>query len=318
MLNQPLFTGDRDEILRAIRHVRNRWRLRVALRSVAVLLAAVLGTLLLSSWGLELYRFTPNAIVSFRVVTYLALIGLGWQLFIRPILRRVSDEQVALYLEEHEPSLQAVVLSAVDETNRSERSPAATHSPELVRRLVESAVEKIRNIDTGRSVERKNLQGSSGLVALAAICGVLLFLFGPAFLRHGVSALLTTGGSLEAASPYQIEVFPGDVTIARGADQVIRASLTGFETDEVNLFTRESSSEPFDRLGLVPLEDVGVFEVLLFDVQESTEYFVEALGVQSATFALEVVDLPYVERLEHGVLLPGLYRSRATDGRGGR
>ncbi len=304
MLNQPLFTGDRDEILRAIRHVRNRWRLRVALRSVAVLLAAVLGTLLLSSWGLELYRFSPNAIVSFRVVTYLALIGLGWQLFIRPISRRVSDEQVALYLEEHEPSLQAVVLSAVDEANKSERSAGATHSPELVRRLVESAVEKIRNIDTGRSVERQNLLGSSGLVGLAAICGVLLFLFGPAFLRHGVSALLTTGGSLEAASPYQIEVFPGDVTIARGADQVITASLTGFETDEVNLFTRGSSSEPFDRLGLVPLEDEGVFEVLLFDVQESTEYFVEALGVQSATFALEVVDLPYVERLEHEYFFP--------------
>ena len=38
--NQPLFTGDRDEILRAIRQVRNRWRLRVALRGVAVLLAA--------------------------------------------------------------------------------------------------------------------------------------------------------------------------------------------------------------------------------------------------------------------------------------
>ena len=43
--NQPLFTGDRDEILRAIRQVRNRWRLRVALRGVAVLLAAALGTL---------------------------------------------------------------------------------------------------------------------------------------------------------------------------------------------------------------------------------------------------------------------------------
>ena len=304
MLNQPLFTGDRDEVRRAIRHVRNRWRLRVALRSVAVLLAAVLGMLLLSSWGLELYRFSPNAIVSFRVITYVALIGLGWWLFVRPISRRVSDEQVALYLEEHEPSLQAVVLSAVDETSKGTRSAGASHSPELVRRLVESAVEKIRSIDMGRSVEQQNLQGSSGLVGLAVILGVLLFLFGPAFLRYGVSALLTPGGSVEAASPYQIDVSPGDVTIARGSDQVITANLTGFETDEVNLFTRENSSTPFDRLGLVPLEDAGVFQVLLFDVQESTDYFVEALGVQSATFNLEVVDLPYVERLEHEYFFP--------------
>ena len=88
--NQPLFTGDTDEILRAIRHVRNRWRLRVALRGVAVLMAAVLGTLLLSSWGLEIYRFSPTAIVAFRVVTYLALIGFGWWLFVRPSFRRVD------------------------------------------------------------------------------------------------------------------------------------------------------------------------------------------------------------------------------------
>ena len=97
MFNQPLFSADRDEILRAIRHVRNRWRLRVALRGGAVLVAAALGTLVVSSSGLELYRFTPDAIVAFRVLTYLALLGFGWWFFIRPIARRVTDEQVALY-----------------------------------------------------------------------------------------------------------------------------------------------------------------------------------------------------------------------------
>jgi hypothetical protein len=30
-----------------------------------------------------------------------------------PLRRKVSDEQVALYLEEHEPALQATLLSAV-------------------------------------------------------------------------------------------------------------------------------------------------------------------------------------------------------------
>ena len=65
MFNEPLLTGSRDEILRAIRHVRNRWRLRVALRGVAVLVAAALGTLLISSYGLELFRFSSGAIIAF-------------------------------------------------------------------------------------------------------------------------------------------------------------------------------------------------------------------------------------------------------------
>jgi len=85
MLNEPLLTGERDELLRAIRHVRNRWRLRVGLRSIAVLVAAALGTLLASSYGLELMKFSPAAIIGFRVVTYLALLAAGWWFFIRPI-----------------------------------------------------------------------------------------------------------------------------------------------------------------------------------------------------------------------------------------
>ena len=82
MSEQPLLTGERNEILRVIRHVRNRWRLRVGLRSIAVLTAATLGMLVASSWGLEFYRFTPAAIVTFRILTYLVLIALGWWLFV--------------------------------------------------------------------------------------------------------------------------------------------------------------------------------------------------------------------------------------------
>ena len=200
MFNQLLFTGDRDELLRAIRHVRNRWRLRVALRGGAVLVAAALGTLMVSSLGLELYRFTPEAIVGFRILTYLSLLGFGWWFFIRPIARRVSDEQVALYLEEHEPSLQTAVLSAIEESTQGDRKATTNHSPELVRRLIESAADRIRDVDMGRGVEQQRLQGSSGWLVVVVVGGVLLILLGPAYLRHGITALLTPMSSVEAAS----------------------------------------------------------------------------------------------------------------------
>ena len=302
--DQSLLPTDRDEILRVIRQVRNRWRLRIALRGFAVVIAALLGTLVVSAWGLEVYRFTPAAIITFRIVTYGALLGFGWWFFVRPLLRHVSDEQVALYLEEHEPSLQAAVLSAVEETRKGDRAAGLDYSPKLVGKLVESAAEKIRDVDMGRAVEHQRIQGSSGWLAAGVVLALLLFLFGPTYLRHGVMALLTPMGSAEAASPYRIAVFPGDATIARGSDQAITATLDGFGTDQVTLFVRSNESVPFERLPLIPLEDPGLFEVLLFDVQESTDYFVEAVGVESGTFTLEVVDLPYVERLEHEYVFP--------------
>ena len=302
--NRPRFTGSPAEILRVIRHVRNRWRLRVAVRGVSVLVAAALGTLLASSYGLELFRFSPASIVGFRIVTYLVLLGAGWWLFVRPVARRVSDERVALYLEEHEPSLQAVVLSAVEESRKGERAARRDHSPLIVRRLIESAVAKVRDMDMGRTVERRRLTRSSGLLATAAAAALLLFVFGPDYLRHGVTALLTPMGNVEAASPYQIEVLPGDATVARGADQTVTARLLGFDSDNVNLFMRGSTSTPFEPLPLVPVDDSDLFEVLLFDLRTSTDYFVEAAGVLSPRFTLDVIDLPYVSQLQLEYVFP--------------
>ena len=302
--NEPQFTGGRDEVLRVIRHVRNRWRLRVAVRGVSVLIAAALGTFLASSYGLEVFRFSPTSIVAFRIVTYVVLIAAGWWLFVRPVSRRVSDERVALYLEEHEPSLQAALLSAVEESKKENHAAAANHSPQIVRRLIESAVEKVRNADMGRNVEQRQLTRSSGLLAGAAACAVLLFVFGPDYLRHGISALLLPAGNVEAASPYRIDVLPGDATVARGADQTVTARLVGFDAESVNLFMRAGANAQFQRLPLVPVDETDQFEVLLFDLQNGTDYFVEAAGVESSRFTLDVVDLPYVERLELEYVFP--------------
>ena len=302
--NEPQFTGSRSEVLRVIRHVRNRWRLRVAVRGVSVLIAAALGTFLASSYGLEVFRFSPTSIVTFRIVTYVVLIAAGWWLFVRPVSRRVSDERVALYLEEHEPSLQAALLSAVEESKKENRTAALDYSPQIVRRLIDSAVEKVRDADMGRNVEQQQLTRSSGLLAGATACAVLLLVFGPDYLRHGISALLLPAGNVEAASPYRIEVSPGDATVARGADQTVTARLVGFDAESVNLFMRAGSDAQFERLPLVPVDETDQFEVLLFDLQNGTDYFVEAAGVESSRFTLDVVDLPYVERIELEYVFP--------------
>ena len=53
---------------------------------------------------------------------------------------------------------------------------------------------------------------------------------------------------------------------------------------------------------------------MLFDLQEATDYFIESVGVQSSTFTLDVIDLPYVERLELEYYFPAYTGPRASDG----
>ena len=108
-------SGGRNDLVAVIRRVRNRWRLRIAMRGLAVVLAVGLAAFLISSYGLEFFRFSASAVIAFRGLTYLSLAGLTFWFLLRPLVRSVTDEQVALYLEEHDPSLEAAVLSALEE-----------------------------------------------------------------------------------------------------------------------------------------------------------------------------------------------------------
>ena len=90
----------RTELVDVIRRVRNRWRARLALRGAVVVVAGTVLALLLSASGLESFRFSAPAIITFRIVTVTVFVGLLFYGLVWPLRRRVTDAQVAMYLEE--------------------------------------------------------------------------------------------------------------------------------------------------------------------------------------------------------------------------
>src|SRR5918993_5820078 len=102
-----------EELLRVIHQVRRRWRMKIALRSFVILAAISLAVFLIAARALEASRFTPEAIALFRLGYALVMVLVAAYLA-RPLLRQVNEAQVAMYLEEHEPSLQASIISALE------------------------------------------------------------------------------------------------------------------------------------------------------------------------------------------------------------
>ena len=207
----------RSELVEVIRRVRNRWRLRLAARGAVVVFAGTVLVLLLSASGLETFRFSVPAIIAFRILTRRrvrrpAVLRVRW-----PLRRRVTDTQVALYLEEHNPTLEAAILSAVEATADG-RSP--DHSPQLVEKLVEQAIAQCRAVEHGRAIDRAAVQRHAVDAGGRRRARRAHRRLGPAYLRHGLSALLIISRSAEAASPYRIEVTPGQHESAarRGSD----------------------------------------------------------------------------------------------------
>jgi hypothetical protein len=286
--------GHRAELVNVIRQVRNRWRLKLTLRGAVIVVGGTLLALLLSASGLEALKFSAPAIIGFRIAIALVVVALLLRSVVEPLLRRVSDTQVALYLEEHDRSLQTEILSAVEAVETA--SP--DHSPALVDRLVELAVEKCRALETQRAIDRaamrRHLLTMGGVLAAAA----LLVVFGPAYLRHGLSALLVLSRSAEAASPYKIEVRPGTATVPRGSDQTVSAKLLGFKSPDAVLMMRVAPASGFERLPLIATADPSTFEGMVFHLEKPIDYYVESAGVRSPIFTITLVDLPAVRQLE--------------------
>ncbi len=290
---------DRERVLRVLTSVRRRWRLRIALRGSAVVLAACTAAFLVSAYGVNALRFSPGALLTFRLLTWLVVGVVTIRYLIRPLRRRVGDDQVALYLEEHEPTLEATLLAAVEAEREGEH-----YSPDLVRGLVRAAVQRAAAVEDGRRIEQGRLFRSGGILAGVVVAALAVLLLSPSGVRHGLSALLRPTAGAADVNPYSITVAPGNAVTARGADLLVTAELEGFGSAEATLHTRERDGEPFRQISMLPGTADGSFELLLLNLAEGADYFVEADGTRSPLFRIDVADLPYVDRLEQLLRFP--------------
>src|SRR5215471_1808279 len=304
MAHELTGASHRQELVNVIREVRHRWRMKLLVRGAIIIVVGALLAIALASYGLQATKFSPTWVTGLRIATWAVLIGLLAFWLLRPLRKRVSDQQVALYIEEYEPSLQAAILAAVHVGALGASSTTEEVPQVIVDRMIEQAAEKARAIQGGKTVGRSHLKRYG--IALATVAGlaILMMTYGPEFLRQGASALLDVRRTAEAASPYAITVKPGDSTVPRGSDQTISAKLAGFRSNEVVLFVKKEGAPKFDRVPLVASADPMTFEGMLFDVAKPIEYYVEADGVRSPNYAMKIVELPAVSKLELEYVFP--------------
>ncbi|HJO05356.1 MAG TPA: hypothetical protein QGG47_15430 [Acidobacteriota bacterium] len=302
-------------LLGIIRRVRNRWRLRVLLRGLAFVLVAALATILLASWGMDAFRYRPWAVVGLSGLTYSVLAYGLYRFLVRPLGRRVTDEQVALYVQEH-TDVDAALVSAVEFGSPYLRHDNSDVSAQFAEKLVKEAVLRAPEIGFGKTVESGELRRMSGVLGAASMAVVAVALMNPAFLLDGARRLLTPFARSAAPVPYSIGVTPGDSEMARGGDQLITASLSGFDSDQVEISFKLGDGD-WQRETMTADTATGAHQFMMFRLPDDAEYFVEASGIRSPLYRLEVVDVPYVERIDLELVFPeysGLSPQTIEDG----
>ncbi|HUE96245.1 MAG TPA: hypothetical protein VMN39_06275, partial [Longimicrobiaceae bacterium] len=288
------------ELVAVVGQVRRRWRLKLAMRGLAIVAAALLAAFLVSVIAIGGFHFAPAAIFSARITLAVLFVGTMVALVLAPMWKRVTNDQVALYLEEKEPSIRSALISALG----AESGTDPDISPALARRTIETAVVRCREAQAGRRIESRSLSRSGGLLAGVLAAGLILFLVSPNLVQVGARALFLPLRAAEAASLVRVTVEPGTVSLPRGADLNVSAELFGFSAPGADLLVRVEGQEQFDRLPMMPRQDGPGYELRIFNLREPADYFVEAQGIRSPVHRVDLLDLPYVDGLQLELVFP--------------
>ena len=283
--------GSVAQVGAVVDYVRRRWRLARVLRGAAIATASVLVLLVIAALVLEATRYSPTVVVASRVIVTVVAVALLVWLVILPMLPRPRAEQVALYVEEHEPSLEGALVSAV------EVSGSAIGATQIADRVRAMAVERSRAIGGGRRVDERGMRLAFASLGGAAAMLLLVLTLGPDSMRYGMGALLTPWRGAEEVNPFRLDVEPGDATVARGASVVISAEAVGFQPGSAEVWARTSDTAQWTRVPMA-VDSNARFSARLLDVSAPTEYLIETNGLRSRSYRLKVADLPYAKRID--------------------
>ena len=296
--------------------VRRRWRTAHILIGCALGAAVMLIALIVASYHLDTVRFSQDSLSALRwglSLTLAAIVGLLlWR-----ALRPVSEHWVARYAEHHSQDTDALLLSAAEANARAEL-PAA-ESASLTARLLQRATHVLGSEQPGARHEIKRRGWALGSVGMLALTALLTYKLATPGQQHAAALLVLNLPEASHPGPYQITVTPGDAPAIFGENKRISAQLHGFATDKVTLRSRPigsgddastdsrtharasidaSPDSQWTEVIMHRRADGQAFEALLTRLSADREYFVQADGVRSPTYAVSVTRLPKVARID--------------------
>ena len=281
-----------ESLLGRIRLVRRKWRSQVLVKGVSLFLASAIALLVLGVWGADLFGFKPAAVWTMRLLTGGTVLFVAWYFLYGPLRARADDVRIAQYIEERYPQLEDRLVTAVEYGGRT-AVPSG-----MLDLLIKDALEKTSRVDLSVFVNRRRLLSFGALGGAALLALFALLNWGPPFFPYGFSHLYVPWTEASLGSSMTIKVLPGDVEVARGADQQIRAQLVGFDSPDVRLYVQPEGANKWDSLSMEPDPRGSAFQYLLIDLRNSLRYYVESSGVRSPVYSARVLDLARVEAIE--------------------
>jgi hypothetical protein len=293
-----------DRLNEYLRELERRLRLKECTRGAAALGVAALVLTLLLVLVTNQYAFSPGIMTAARIILYAAMALVLAVGLIVPVLR-LNRIRAARRAEAVFPEFEQRLLTLAERSGNPKTDP-------FMELVAGDALEVAETAQPARVVARGLILGFAS--AAVATIGFLIWLgvAGPGFLGYGTS-LLWAGAPRGNHGPYyDIRVVPGDQKVRRGSDQVVTASLVGFQADVVTLFARYDGTSKWEEVRMKPQPGGPGYDFLFAGLPSSVEYYVKSGAVRSKSYKLTAVDLPRVKRIRVTYKFPAWSKMEST------
>ena len=274
--------------------------------------AIVICALLLFALGagvFELKNFFPYGPLVYSILTAVVLLGvIGWS-FVR-VLRRLSQERAALYIEHKHPKLRNNLINSLQlypQVSRAKNAPGFSAS--MVMALLRTTRNQVAALKVDELVDNRRLKSSLRLLGLLLLPVSAMVLLNPSWVGGTISMLTRP---LDHLPPTQttIEIEPKGLRVVRGAPVTIKATTAGAVPASLELMTWSGTNERGELVGAekVPMENLGAgkFSAKIARLEKSLRYRAVTGPFASATYNAEAVDAPEIANVQL-ILYPPAY-----------
>jgi hypothetical protein len=277
------------------------------LRGVEGLCLTAACLLLAFSLGLaveELKFYFPYAPVIYTALTVASLcLVLGWTLF--QLLRTMSRERAALYVESRHPKLRNNLINSLQLYGQiAGQKPNQGMSASMVLALLRTTRRQIENIQVRDLARTDRVRNHLRLLSILFVPVLGVVLFHPASVGKTFSLLLNPLKDLPP-SHTALDVAPKGARVVRGSSVTIQATASGSIPKTLDLILQWAprSVEPAEavtRVEIVRMDgfDNGKFTSTVRELDQTLQYRVAAGPFSSAWYTLEVVDPPEIGNLQ--------------------